>query len=190
MSESHDFAAFGKHSPFPTLAADGATLGIGPDGLTMVVQLSRPRSSEIRAIRRDRLDVAIVSARYAAFLSWRFNYSASGLSPLYFETPFHIGLLPVERRYIPQRENGLAHAVMIFLQDERGGGHGGRLILLPVPICEAIEQAVAKQVAEAASPEWSRRLHDNAIAEFYRTCPDMTDVWRSADARGATQTRH
>lgn len=61
MSESHSIAEIGKRLPFPILPADGATFAIGPDGFKLIVQLSRPKASEIRAVLRDRVDLAVMA---------------------------------------------------------------------------------------------------------------------------------
>ena len=79
MSENYSIAEIGKRVPFPILPADGATFAIGPDGFKLIMQLSRPKASEIRAVLRDRVDIAVMTIGSTAIIVWRFLSSASGL---------------------------------------------------------------------------------------------------------------
>src|SRR4051812_10450924 len=108
--------AVGERTPFPVHLQDGARIDVRRNALRVVVQLSRPLNSEIRAIRRDRMDVAVLSVGTSAFLLWRFLPSAAGLPPILLETPFHLGLLPPEERDWRLREAGKHYVVMIVVQ--------------------------------------------------------------------------
>jgi hypothetical protein len=176
--------ATGQRTPFPVFQQDGAKIDIRRNNLTMIVQLSRPLESEIRAIRRDMLDVSVLPVGTSGFLLWRFLSSAAGLPPILLETPFHLGLLPPEDRGWNTRSADDRYVVMIVIQDENGTGHGGRCVSLPANVCHEIDRLVGRQVEEASTPDWSANKHDTNVAEFYRIWPTMDRAWDFADLKG------
>ncbi|WP_315756017.1 hypothetical protein [Bradyrhizobium sp. SZCCHNRI2007] len=176
--------AVGKRTPFPVLQQDGAKIVIHRNSLTTIVQLSRPLNSEIRAIRRDRMDVSVLSVGTSAFLLWRFLSSAAGLPPILLETPFHLGMLPPEERGWHVRSAGKVYTIMIVIQDEKGIGYGGRFVSLPANVCDEIDRLVGLQVEEATMPGWSSSKHEANISEFYRIWPQVDQAWDFSDIEG------
>lgn len=67
--QSTKFSQIGVGGPSPYPATeDGATVDIGPKGLTLVTSMSFPTKAEIRAIRRGDLDVALMMVGSTAVL--------------------------------------------------------------------------------------------------------------------------
>lgn len=188
---SHNVELDPQSAQTPILPHDGAVLDIGPNGLRAIVQFSQIAESEIEAIRRGTLDVGVLSSQASGILILRFEPRMSGKSPIVLEMPFHIGLLSPDQRFLPIREDGLVHAMMITIQDERGRQHGGRLVALSSAVCDAIESLVERQAREAASPLFSREKHERSVRDYYKRFPDtLAAADRLFDRAHARQTIH
>lgn len=161
------------------LPDDGAVLDIGPSGLHLTVQMAGIAKSETAALRRGRLEVAVLSSGATGFLITRFHsVDVFKKAPIVLEAPFHIGLLRPALRFLQPRGDGLVHSLVIQIQDEHGIQAGVRLVSLTTEICEAIERLVDRQAREAAQPGWTRRSYDREVEVFTRRFPD---VGRAAD---------
>lgn len=165
------------------LPQGGATLSIGSEGLTVYVQLSDPTAAEVADIRRGTLDVGVFSVGGTGVLLTRFGAAADtprfpAMPPMVLECPYHVGLLPPDRRHLPKRKSGLSLALTIIIQDQYGRQHGARHLGLAIPTAEAIERIVSRQVEEAGRPGWTRTTHDAEVERFYDRNPD---IGRAAD---------
>lgn len=166
-----------------SFGGDGARLSIGPKGLTLFIRLSAPTEYEVADIRRGKLEVGVVSIGATGILITRFGAATDmprvrAVPSLVFDAPFHIGLLPPDRRYLPEREGNLSFGLTIIILDELGRQHGGRQVGMALPLAAAIERVVERQVVEAARPGWTKRVHDAEVEQFYARYPD---VGRAAD---------
>ncbi|WP_046865124.1 hypothetical protein [Microvirga massiliensis] len=168
----------GDRTPYPIIP-DGATLAIGPGPWIMIASLTRPLASEVKALRRAPLDVAVLREGTTAIVVWRFGRD------LFLETPFHMGLLPTQRRYVDQRSGTQVRAVTIVAQDQRGICHGLRFTSLTPAVSDAIDQIIAEQIGEAASVSWSRRKHDSEAEAFFRRWEDPSQAFAFAKSCGA-----
>ncbi len=169
------------------LPDDGATLSIGPSGLTAIVQLSDPLESEIAAIRRGAMELAVLGSGATGIVFMRFA-AEGGKPPVDFEMPFHVGLLPPEDRRLPERRGDVVHGLAIVLQDQNGHGHGVRMVGPGGGFSEAIERLVERQRVEASSPGWTRRSHDREVEDFYRRYPDLAKAADRIFARALART--
>jgi hypothetical protein len=176
--------AVGRCTPFPIFLEDGAKIDIQNNQITIIVQLSRPLKSEVRAIRRGRMDVSTQSVGSSAVLLWRFLPCAAGLPPIFLDTPFHLGLLPPDQRSWQKRDGQQRYVAMIVLQDERGICHGGRLASLPAGVCDEIDRVATQQIEEARLPGWSPRRHNEEIAKFHRIWPRNDQAWDASEIKG------
>lgn len=181
--QSPEFSKIGVGGPSPYPATeDGATLDIGPKGLTLVTSMSCPTKAEIRTIRRGELDIAMMMVGSTAVLLWRFMDKSSGQKKVQLESVFHIGLLPLDMRRVPSRGPGQVHGVLIILQDERATCRAMRFLPLPVEISDAIDVAVKMQAEEASRPGWNRRRHDGEVDAYFRDFPTPADAFAVTDA--------
>ncbi|MGB3899771.1 MAG: hypothetical protein WA973_14600 [Mesorhizobium sp.] len=175
----------GGPSPYPAMA-DGATLDIGPTGLTLIVSMSNPAKAEIRAIRRGQLDIAMMTVGSTAVLLWRFK-DKRGRPMIELESVFHIGLLPSDMRRVPSGDAGKVHGVLILLQDERATCRGLRFVSLPVEVSNAVDAVVKMQAEEASRPGWTRRGHDAEVVAYFRDYPTPADAFAVTDAFAGRQ---
>lgn len=175
----------GGPSPYPAMA-DGATLDIGPSGLTLVTSMSNLTKAEIRTIRRGQLDIAMMMVGSTAVCLWRFKDKRGG-QRIELESVFHIGLLPPDRRQVPSGDAGLVHGVLIVLQDERATCRALRFVSLPVEISNAVDAVVKMQAEEASQPGWTRRGHDAEVDAYFRDYPTPADAFAVTDAFAGRQ---
>jgi hypothetical protein len=171
----------GGPSPYPALP-QGATLDIGPEGLTLVVSLPRPSRAEIWAIRRGKLDIGMLMAGSTGVLLWRFNGENSCRPVVELESVFHIGLLQPDRRYVPSGDAGLVHSVMIIAQDERATCRALRMVSLPADVSGAVDTVVAFQANQASQPGWSRHEHEAEVEGYFRRFPSPAHAFAVTDA--------
>jgi hypothetical protein len=163
----------------PASGADGAQLDIGPNGLMVVVRFCGPTRREARLLRRGALDVFLHREGGTGFLV--LQWSAPGCQPLVMEAPFHIGLLPPNRRHLPERNDEETFALTVVLVDERGRQHGARMVGLSTRTSEAIEAIVREQTAEAEQG-WRPPRHQAEIVQFQKRYPDITTAAKSSRA--------
>jgi hypothetical protein len=176
----------GGPSPYPAMA-DGATLDIGPTGLTLIVSMSSPTKAEIRAIRRGQLDTAMMTVGSTAILLWRFK-DKRGRQRIELESVFHIGLLPSGMRRVPSGDAGKVHGVLILLQDERATCRALRFVSLPVKVSDAVDAAVKMQADEASRPGWTRRGHDAEVDAYFRDYPTPAHAFADTDTLAGRRT--
>lgn len=158
----------GDTTPYP--AFDGTALNIGPSGLSLIVSLPHPSRPQLRALRSGSINLGIMASGHSAIALWRF---ADRTRPVVLETPFHIGLLPENDRWIPTATGpGETLPVLIIVQDERRVCRAIRLLPLPVRFSRALEDVVVDQAREASQPAWSPEVHKHQVEQYFRTYPD------------------
>jgi hypothetical protein len=107
----------------------------------------------------------------AALLVWRFRSRRPGIDSLTFDTPFHMGANPSDRRHLPPRAPHQYRILTIHLQDEHGiCRNGGRVTTLSPDFCGCLEAVVDAQVRAAGRPGWN---YDRAIDEALIRWPTL-----------------
>ncbi|CAA7619057.1 hypothetical protein [Magnetospirillum sp. SS-4] len=174
------FVTFGVNSPSPFgVLPEGTTLRIGPDGINLILSFSSPKTEEIKMVRKAPLTVGLARAEGipTALLVWRL----AGANPLMFDTPFNVCIDPRPEMWaLPDRLPYQHLLLTIVLQDAFGIVKALRGATIPPTLMEAIEAAVADQVAETRSGRWTTGWYHSEIAMLYRRWPLMDAAMRDA----------
>lgn len=170
----------GGRSPYPA-CAEGAVLDIGPGGINLVLSMTKPSKAEIRAIRTGRMQIGMIMYGTIAVLLWRFH-DRKGRKIAEFDSIFHIGLLPPEKRQVPFRPDGSRHQVLIVLQNERATCRALRRVSLPADVSETIDAVAAAQAAQTARPDWSPASHRAEVEAYFSDFPTPAHAFALTDS--------
>lgn len=156
---------------------------IAPQSVLIVFELSKPTAAEIEAFKSGQVEVAVSQEGNATILSWRFT-KPFDRKQMWFETPFHMGLQEPGTRYLLPRESSQhGRLLTLLLQDEKAVCHVARTGVLAPEVSYAMEEAVIKQVIDAATNPAFRKEHDADLQRYFARTPDPQSGFDAAPVR-------
>lgn len=169
----------GGRTPYPA-SIDGAVLDIGPGGINLISSITKPSEAEIRSIRDGRLEIGMIMYGAIAVLLWRFH-DCKGRKIAEFDSIFHMGLLPPEKRQLPFRGADNRHQLLIVLQDERAICRALRRLPLPADVSKAIDDLAAAQMEEVARSDWNPYDRHAEVVAYFSEFPTPAHAFALTD---------